>query len=463
MTQTANADAVRLFHESLAADQAGDINQAYQLIIASIAADPTLPGSWYNMGLYLNKLRKYTASAAAFYKSHSLAPDAVLALANYAWSLQLSGRSEEALEIVVDQIIPKDPDNTSHWTNLAQVNLSLNLPARALLAAEKAIELNPKDIKPDTRLVMGLAQLRLWQYAEGFQNFEARMQVNPVLRLLLNHPYPLWRGEDISTKRLYIPCEQGLGDSIMILPFIIAAAKCAKEVIVHTHTPALKFYQRNLTARNIKVFPTPMELPPADYYCPAFSLPIALKLSDAEIPATMHKLRYAPVHFTGLERKDKSELRVGIAWAGDPAHDNDRWRSSSLDVFMRLAEIPNIKLYSLQIGERSKDLDTLGTHGTIKNLAPFIRDANDTAAVIAQHLDVVVCVDTSVGHIAGAVGKKCYTLIGKSAVDWRWGTGEGNSVWYPEHVLMRQEEQGNWLELIERVKANLTNEKDEKC
>lgn len=448
-----NTDAVRLFHEALAADQANDLTSAFRLLVASVSADPTLAGAWNNLGMVLHRLGRNPAAVGAFYRSYQLACT-IMPLANYAWALHQSGRSEEALAIMIEKIIPQDPDNATHWVNLSQVNLTLNRIERALPAAEKAVALDPKAQEP--RLALALAQLRAGQYAEGLRNYEARMTTNPVLGLLLKYPYAYWRGEDIGNKKLFIPCEQGLGDSVMMLPFIIAAAKLAKEVVIHTHPAAVKFYQRNLPTHKVKVFPTPCELPSdVGFYCPSFSLPIALRLSDEEIPATMHKLKYAPVHFSGLERKETNELRVGICWAGDVNHDSDKWRSSSLEDFLRLAEVPNVRLYSLQVGARSVDIDTLGAHGLVKDLAPFIRDVNDTVCLISQHLDVVVTVDTSVGHMAGAMDKQCYELMGNRSVDWRWRTGEGTAPWYPNTTMLRQKAVGDWAEVIERVKVEL--------
>ncbi len=454
MPPSNSADAVRLFHEALAADQNNDLTSAFRLLVAAISADPTLSGAWNNLGLVLNKLGRNPAAVGAFWRSHCLAPDSIMSLANYAWTLHQSGRSEEALDIMTNQVIPKEPEKSIHWVNLSQVNLTLNRIERALPAAERAVELSPGEQQP--RLALALAQLRAGQYAEGLKNFEARMFTNPILNLLTKYPYTFWRGENISDKRLFIPCEQGLGDSVMMLPFVIAAAKLAKEVVVHTHAAAVKFYQRNLPTHKVRVFPTPCELPSGiDFYCPIFCLPTGLQLFDEEIPAAMHKLKYAPVHFSGLERKEPNELRVGIAWAGDPNHDSDRWRSSTLETFLRLAEVPNVRLYSLQVGARSADLDTLGVHGLVKDLSPYIRDVNDTACLISQHLDVVVTVDTSVGHIAGAMGKRCYELMGARSVDWRWRTGEGVAPWYPQTMMFRQKVVGDWSEVVERVKVEL--------
>ena len=455
-TQTMNADAVRMFHEALAAQQNNDYNQAFQLLIAAVATDANLAGAWNNLGMILHKLQKYEAAVAAFYRSHLLAPEAALPLANYAWALQLAGRCEEARDLVLNKVLKNDPENSLHYANLSQVYLTLNDIPNALKAAYTTQEMG--NTSPDAKFVLALAQLRNGDYKEGLKNYEARMDVNPVLGLLKSHPYPVWRGEDISTKRLFIPCEQGLGDSVMFLPFVIEAAKRARAVVVQVHTPALKFYQRNLKLPNVKIFPVPNELPgDADYFCPTLSLPIALGLSSEEIPQTMRKLKFAPVYFTGFSQRAKNELRIGICWAGDPAHDNDRYRSSTLQTFMRLCEIPNAKLYSLQVGARKGDLDVLGAHGSVKDMAPYIRDTNDTAAFISQHLDLVVTVDTATAHIAGSVGAETYLIHGDRSVDWRWGMGEGRSVWYPNTLMFRQKTSGDWVEVIERVKSTIQN------
>jgi tetratricopeptide (TPR) repeat protein len=447
-----NADAVRMFHEALAMQQKGDYNQAFQFLIAAVATDASLAGAWNNLGMVLHRLQKFESAVAAFYKSHILAPQSALPLANYAWALQLAGRCEEALDLVLTKVIPTDPENSLHYANLAQVYLTLNRIDDAVDAAYRAKDMG--NDSADAKFVLALAQLRKGNFYDGLRNYEARMDINPVLAMLKNHPYPVWRGEDISNKRLFIPCEQGLGDSIMFLPFIIEAAKRAGSVIVQTHTPALKFYQKNLRLPNVKVFPVPHELPSdADYFCPSLSLPIALNITSKEIPKTLRKLRFAPTYFTGFNApKTPKELRIGIAWAGDPSHDNDRYRSANLPAFMRLCEIPGAKLYSLQIGPRKGDLDIYGAHGSVKDMAPFIRDANDTAAFIAQHLDLVVTVDTAVAHIAGAVGAETYLLHGARSVDWRWGEGGGQSIWYPNTTMLRQKVNGDWIEIIDRVK-----------
>ena len=445
--QAPSADAVRFFHEALAAGQAGDTLQAYQLNIAAVAADPNLPGVWNNLGMTLNKMQRYHAAVGAFKRSIELAPDSVMPRANYAWSLHLTGRSEEAHKYIHAEVLPRDPFNGQHYTNLAQVELSLNQPKRALASALEGSLLG--DSRPEAMLMMGLAQLRNQDYVEGFKNYEARMDTDPVLRLLRANPYPLWRGEDLSNKTLFIPAEQGLGDSVMFAPFVMDAARKARDVVVHVHAPLLKFYQRNMP-KNVKIYPTPSELPPANMFCPMLSLPVALQLTNEQILATMRPLRFAPVHFSGIPKRG-SRLHIGIAWAGDPKHANDRFRSSTLQAFLNLAEIPNAHLFSLQIGERMSDLDTLGAHGLVRNLQPFIRDVNDTAALLHQYIDVVVTVDTSLAHIAGSIGKRCYTLMGKNSVDWRWASGEGIAPWYPSTTMVLQKPEEMWCDTVNRV------------
>lgn len=454
-TPSANSDAVRLFHEALAADQAGDINQSFQCLIGSVAQDPSLAGAWNNLGMVLNKMRKYPASAAAFYRSHCLAPEQVLPLANYAWALQLAGRGEEALTIVKEQVLPKDPENAAHWTNMSQVCITTGRIEEGLQAAEKAVELGATH--PEAQLALGLAQLRMGQYQKGLINYEARMKANPVLGLMLKYPYPVWRGEDITGKRLFIPCEQGIGDSVMFLSFVMRAAERAKSVVVQVHHQVLSFYQRNLFRyKNVKVFPIPQELPAdIDVFCPALSLPVAMQMSDEETTSAIQLMKYAPVRFDHLPRKNNSVKHIGICWAGDPNHDNDRYRSSNLEAFLLLAEIANVRLFSLQMGKRVEDMDMLAVHGSVKNLAPYIRDVNDTAAIMAHHLDMLVTIDSAPAHIAGVMGLPTYLLHGNKSVDWRWRTGDGTSPWYSSVEMIKQKDNESWSDVLRRVKAKI--------
>ena len=443
-----SADAVRFFYESVEAKAKGDNNQAYQLLLACVRNDPTLTGAWLNLGVILHESKYFPASAAAFSKCLNLAPDTARPMADFAWNLHLSGRTDEALPLLVRAISLETTPQALWHTNLSQILLTQGDYEGCLSEAQKAFDLNESE--PMNRLALALACLRNGDYVNGFKHYEARIPKH--LPDMMKYPYPLWRGEDISDKRLFLVAEQGLGDSIMFLHFVKMAIPKAQKVIVYVHDQAVTFFQMNLP-RKVEVHPLPKELPPADVFCPFISLPVALQLTNEEMqkPITPYVVPSAPCPFPNNGRK-----RIGICWAGDPAHDNDKWRSATLAPFLRLAEIPNADIYSLQIGKRGDDLNAIGAHAVVTDLAPYIKTAADTAAIISQ-LNYVVTVDTSVVLIAGCVGTPTIDLLSHNKLDWRWGKGEDKTHWFPKMTLMRQAREGDWEEVMERAKHHIIN------
>lgn len=449
MQTSHSSDAVRFFHQSIECEKNGDFMQAYQLLIGALSEDRNIPGVWHNLGVVLGKLKHFPAAAGAFYKSVQMVPDSPLCLSNYAWMLHLAGRSEQALPLIKN-VIEKEPDKPNHWTNLSQIELALDHYEEALKAGARAVEIASGDIM--ARLALSLALLRTGDYQNGLREYEARFPY--VLPQVLKYPYPAWRGEDISKQRLFIPCEQGIGDSVMFMRFIPEAAARARKVICYVHDNSLKLYRRNLPS-NVELHPIPRELPPAEVFCPLLSLPVAMGLTNEQINNSFYEYKYAPIE---SHKKDfpKGVLKIGICWAGDPNHDNDMYRSSNLKDFLRLAELPNVQLYSFQVGPRAVDLDTCGAHSIVRNMTPHLLNTNTTCALLAEHMDLVVTIDTAFAHMAASMGVKTYMLLGKQGVDWRWFDGQGVSTWYPSLTMMRQDRNGDWAGLIERVMMKIT-------
>ncbi len=447
--KSVSADSVRFFHESIAAAERGDMHMSYQLLLASLGEDYNLPGSWQNLGCRLHEQKRFAPAAAAFYKALSFAPDAILPKANYAWNLHHTGRDEEALALMLD-VTARDPGMAQHWVNLSQIRLSMNAIPEALEAAQRAVDLSPKDPMPN--LSLSLAQLRAGDYETGLKNYAARFPYIPVLKEFLNYPYPMWNGQDIDGKRLFIAAEQGLGDSVMFMRFIPEAIRRASHTTVLVHDNCLKLFKRNLTGK-VDIYPLPHELPAADVFCPLLSLPVGLGLTNEKIKNSywQYKTSFSPCNVKTKWRK------IGICWAGDANHDNDRNRSATLEDFLPLAELPDTQLYSLQVGPRRADVDTVGSHAIVRDMSAYFKTVSDTAAFIRHELDAVVTVDTAVAHIAGSVGVKTYLLIGKKAIDWRWGTAEGPTCWYPNTEMLLQKEAGNWREVIERARGAISS------
>lgn len=452
---TVSADAVRFFHEAQDVMQKGDLQQAHQLTIAALAEDPKVVGAWNLLGIIFHKWKRWHSAAAAFTRASNLAPTAIIPMMNRAWNLHLAGRSIEALPMI-KQVTNQPNADALSWTNRSQIHIALDQVAEGIAAATKAVEIvkerGPKNNEDQymPRLALALATLRTGDYYNGLRHYEARFPY--ALTEALKYPYPLWRGEDLSDKRLFIVGEQGVGDSVQFLRFMPAVAAKAKKVIVHIHQPAVRLYKENCPD-NVEVHPIPRELPMADYYCPTISLPVGLNISNEEIRNSWWQYKL-PDMKKPFEFPDNGIKRIGISWAGDPKHDNDRWRSMKLEDMLPLAELPNTHIYSLQVGHRRADLDLVGTHGVIKDLSFHINDVCDTMRIM-QDLDAVVTVDTSVAHMAGSIGVKTLLLIPRRGLDWRWEEGQGKTCWYPNTTMIRQKRVDDWEYVIDRVKRVL--------
>ena len=192
-----------------------------------------------------------------------------------------------------------------------------------------------------------------------------------------------------------------------------------------------------------------------DTYCPLLSLPQVFGTTLETIPGAVPYLDIATLR----RRKTPSILpagtrpKIGIVWAGSPTYRNDRHRSIALSELLPILRLPDFDFYSLQKGERCRDLLGLPPDCRVQDLDPSLADFGDTALVI-DALDLVITVDTAVAHLAGALGKPVWTLL-PEVPDWRWGLTDQTTPWYPSMRLFRQDRRGDWAGVMERVSEAL--------
>jgi tetratricopeptide (TPR) repeat protein len=276
----------------------------------------------------------------------------------------------------------------------------------------------------------GVALLLSGDFAAGFAAYEWRKR-HPVLRHYFTPlPAPDWRGEDLTGRHLLIRAEQGFGDTIMLSRFFPALAAAATRVTLCCKPSLFPLF------REVNVTLLALDAPPpgdVDFAVDQMSLPHILSLTEALIPGAGGYLRADPERCEALVGKLPGRPRIGLAWAGNVGHDNDRRRSLPPGALAPLLELGGLNFVSLQIGARE---DEYGLP------AATIRDYGDTAAVISQ-LDAVVSVDTSVAHLAGALGVPCHVLL-SSACDWRWRLGRDSTAWYDSLRLHRQIVLDDW-------------------
>jgi hypothetical protein len=262
----------------------------------------------------------------------------------------------------------------------------------------------------------------------------------------------LWLGQqDLAGKTILLYAEQGLGDTLQFVRYVPLVAARGARVILEVQKPLLKLMQT--LAGGAQVLAKGDPLPDFDFHCPLLSLPLAFKTTLATIPAPGAYLSSDPAR----EQEWRAMLgpargpRVGLAWSGNPAHKNDHNRSIAFDKFAEMLT-PACEFVSLQKEHREADARLLAA-SAVRDLSAQLADFTDTAALCAA-MDVVVAVDTSIAHLAGALGKQVWVLL-PEASDWRWLVERSDSPWYAGARLYRQQLGEDWSAVLARVRADL--------
>jgi len=299
----------------------------------------------------------------------------------------------------------------------------------------------------------GHALLTAGKLREGWPQYEFRWLQQPLLSLRARFGKPVWSGQDLHGRTILLRSEQGVGDVIQFIRYAPHVKALGATVVLQL---------RKNIGELAKGFPgvdrivAPGEaLPDFDFYIHLMTLPRVFGTEINTIPAQvpyLHPERSRVARWGQRLRADEA-FKVGLAWAGDPGHLRDRYRSIPLAVLASLADVDGVQFYSLQKGVQAEQIRSAPAFGSIIDLGPDLHDFADTAAVLSE-LDLLICVDTSVAHLAGALGKPVWVLVPTPA-DWRWLEDRTDSPWYPTMRLFRQAKQGDWEPVIGRVKASL--------
>ncbi len=290
-------------------------------------------------------------------------------------------------------------------------------------------------------------------FMDGWQGYEWRWKKSvPVPRREL--PLPLWDGEPLGGKKIILVSEQGAGDAFQFVRYAALVAGRGGTVLVECQSAALKPALERVPMVK-EAFVAGETLPQADCYFPLMSLPLLFGTTLENIPTDVPYLIPEPARLESFQRRMGGDggLKVGIVWAGRQNLVRNRKRTCGLEVFAPLAEIPGVTLYSLQIGPDADQAAPWIAQGKLVDLTSHIRDFADTAALIAN-LDLVVTIDTSVAHLAGALARPVWTLL-HYAPDWRWMLERSDSPWYPTMRLFRQKQPGDWQGVLVEVKKAL--------
>ncbi len=394
--------------------------------------------------------------------------DGERALACYARALALQpgdaqfvGNMGVAHELKLEFVQAEGYYRESLRLNPAQADMHANLGGllhrvgriqEAMASHEQALRLDPGHVLAHANRGLGLlVQGRL---AEGWVEYEWRWQTDQQREHQRGFSQPLWLGrEPLRGKTLLVYAEQGLGDSLQFCRFVPQLADLGAQVVLEAPQQLLALLGSLGGSQRLLRHGDP--LPPFDFHCPLLSLPLALGISEADLAATAAPYLQPDPARTAHWRewmRERPDVRTGLVWSGSTGHSNDHNRSLPLEDFM--AALPaGMQFVCLQKEVRTADQPLLDACPNILQVSAQLNDFSDTAALVAG-LDLVISVDTSVAHLAAAMGKPVWLLL-PFVPDWRWMLDRTDSPWYPSMRLYRQPGPGQWAPVLDRLHQDL--------
>lgn len=478
-----NADS--LYKSGLSAYQKNDFNTALQLVLEAIKIDSSVPEYYNTFGVILSQAGREQAAIKAYRKAIELNNNYEMAHNNLGNSLQKQNKYDESIQYYARAIKLK-PDYAEAYNNIAAALYKLgnfkeaienckkairlkqdyaeayNTLAAALQSEqrfEEAIESYSKTVKyapeyAEAYYSRGMLYLAQGNFAKGWHDYQWRLKTQKT-KLTLRYDKPWWQGENFQGKTLLVQAEQGFGDSMQFVRYL-PMVKERGGTVIFAEKPELVGLLKNLEGIDDLVDIKKVAQGNVDYdlYVTLLSLPMFFATNMDNIPAAIPYLFAENSKLAYWQDKIKTDaFKVGITWAGNPTHGNDRNRSCTLKSFTRLADIKNVKLFSLQKGTAVEQINDWSADVELINIGQEFEDFTDTAAAI-ENMDMIISVDTSVIHLAGAMGKNAILLLPHEP-DWRWMLNRENTPWYPTITLLRQKQYGNWDGVFQRVAEQL--------
>ncbi len=417
----------------------------------ALRIDPRNGEALLNRGVAKATLGQDVEALSDFDAALTLMPGHPNVLYNRGNALSQLGRTAEALADF-DRALAVVPAHARAWNNRGRALQQLNRHAEAVANFDKAIELQ-KDYA-DAQINRALSLLTLGDLKEGFKQYEWRWKRSGMTDTRRGYRGALWLGEfPLGHKTILLHAEQGLGDTIQFARYAPLLARAGATVVLEVQPELKELLGQIDGVASCHARGEP--LPAYDVHCPLGSLPLALKTEASSIPATIPYLHADPARIAKWRGRIEPlpGKRVTLAWAGQASHANDRNRSLALKLLEPLLALDGISFVSIQRELRGDDAALLARCANVTQVGGDLADMADTAAVMAL-ADLSLAVDTSVVHLAGAMGRPAWVML-PFAPDWRWGLTGENSLWYPQTRLFRQPTPGDWPGVVAQVRDAL--------
>ncbi|MCC6511926.1 MAG: tetratricopeptide repeat protein [Pirellulaceae bacterium] len=410
--------------------------------------------AWCYLGIALHDQRQFEQSIAAYRQALMLQPNFPVALNNLGNSLRYTSEIDEA-DRCFEQAIQQKPDYLNAYKNRGTLHVWTGDIARGLHWYEQALKINPNEAELHRNL--GVIYLLQGRFEDGWREYRWRWQVGDLHRP--NISAPVWDGSDPKGKTILLCVEQGLGDTLNFVRFARWLRERGAQTVVHCQAALLALLQQSPALG--PMYPNTLALETRVHtHCSLLDVADFLNVNAETIPSFESYIQPAPnltQYWAQRLPKQNDRLRVGIAWQGTPDHQADIFRSIPLKHFEALADLPKVELYSLQSGFGVEQIAQWRGAAPLRNFGDNVDQSSgafmDTAAIMRQ-LDLVITSDTSIAHLAGALGVKCWIAL-NYIPDWRWLLARSDSPWYPSVRLFRQPTLSNWQAVFQEMRQEL--------
>lgn len=427
-------------------DQQGQVQQALVFLQRAAALAGNNSGPHNALGNLLSRLDRHAEAETSFRHALSLEPNNSRLLFNLG-NTYLKADYIEAAIATYHAAIAADPTYFDPYHNLGHAYNEMARPADAEACFRKGMELRPDDFNP--HMSLGMTLIAQGRYPEGWREYQWRLH-DKVQLPPRGFTQPAWQGESLAGKTLLLCSEQGAGDAIMFMRYLPMLLAQGAKVIVECLPPLRRLFEHIEGPEKIVL--KGEALPDFDTYVAPIDLPLFFNTTVDTVPGDVPYLPWpTPEQEPAIRLDAPSGRRIGIVWAGNPAHRHDKWRSiHDVKLLSPLLDVPNTVFYNLQYGARGDDLEKAGMgHRIVKLGDERIVDFWNLAGFVRQ-MDLVISVDTAVCHLAGALGVPTWTLLAFGG-EWRWMTGREDTPWYPTMRLFRQRIRHDWAEVVERL------------
>ncbi|MCD1127049.1 tetratricopeptide repeat-containing glycosyltransferase family protein [Jinshanibacter sp. LJY008] len=453
-------EAARLYRRS------EKLDEAERYYLRALAVDLHSPGSLNGLGLTYYDRKDFINAEKYYQMALSVLPSYAGCRNNYGIMLHKMDRYQEAAE-QYQLALEADSNHPEARYGLSSVLAHLQQLEPAIEHMRHLLARSPQDAR--TQNSLGMVLMQQGNFEQGWPLYRGRYSKNNPLRFVhlpsINRPY--WEGEDLTGKAILVHPEQGMGDEIQFCRFVsrLKQEKGASTVYLMCRPALYSLMQSLPDIDGILVLDrdNPVPLPEFDVWSLLLDLPrhfvnsqdpFALRPPYVFAPSQMAEQWRLP---TG----DSRRLRVGLVWKGSSQHANDRNRSlANLSALHPLWSVPGIEWISLQKGEGEDEAINAPAEFPILALGHQVTSYADTTAII-DRLDLVITVDTSVAHLAGAMNKPCWVMLPAFAIDWRWIKGQDTSPWYPSMRLFHHSNEKSWAEVIGRIRDALVQWHDQ--